>query len=61
MSEDSLKDTKEKPLPAAAQAAQAEGKGKGKDGGEEDEIDYDEVWGDYIEYMTHQRDQGWKT
>lgn len=27
----------------------------------ETDIDYNEVWGDYIDYMTHQRDKGWKT
>lgn len=47
---------------AVVQAAshQAEGTGEGTKEGEE-EVDYNEVWKDYIDYMTHQRDQGWKT
>jgi hypothetical protein len=24
-------------------------------------IDYNAIWGDYIGYMEHQRDKGWKT
>lgn len=32
---------------------------KGEEG--DPNIDWNEVWGDYVDYMTHQRDKGWKT
>ena len=47
-----------KPITVKA-AADGTGEGNKKEG--EEEVDYNEVWKDYISYMEHQRDQGWKT
>lgn len=46
--------------PAAAAEAEGKGEGKAKEGAKE-EIDYNEIWKDYIWYMDHQRTQGWKS
>ena len=27
----------------------------------DDKVDYNAIWGDYVSYMEHQRDKGWKT
>lgn len=27
----------------------------------QDELDHNEIWGDYVQYMEHQRKKGWKT
>lgn len=60
-----FKDTAGKPV--VKSKAEASASGEGKEGqkagaaGEEEEPDWNEIWGDYIEYMDHQRTQGWKT
>jgi hypothetical protein len=64
---DDFKDTEGKPVVQAQQAKGEVGKaggGKGEGGGKkegEEEPDWNEIWGDYVAYMDHQRTQGWKT
>ncbi len=57
-----FKDTEGKPVVQTEAKAQDEGGGEGKEGKEgEEEPDWNEIWGDYVSYMDHQRTQGWKS